>query len=99
LIELLKKSSHVGHTALAVANIRKYKEGGEFTSDIIFESDGLTNGFAFRTLQFPDSANEQWLTKTGFIADGTNEFTGLDSMNAFKSLDAENTDVYETAGG
>jgi hypothetical protein len=86
-----------GHAALAVANIRKYKEGGEYTTTI-FESDGLTNGFAFRTLQFPDSANAQWLTKTGFIADGTNEFTGLDSMNAFKSLDAENTDVYETAG-
>lgn len=51
----IMESDHIGHAALAVANVRKYQEGdGEFASDIYGEVDGKTNGVFHRLYQFGD---------------------------------------------
>lgn len=78
LFEMAKKADHLGHAALAIANIRKFKESEtEFESDMVAEFDGKTNGFAFRTLQFTTENLMGWLPKVGVFL----EDTKLDNVN------------------
>jgi hypothetical protein len=107
LYEMAKKSEHIGHAAVAIANIKKFKasNGTEFTSDLVFEVDGLTNGFGFRAMQFPvlkkgDGSGlnmEEWLEKVGVISPDSKNLGSLESMNGAKSLGQE--DVYISVGG
>jgi hypothetical protein len=51
------ESSHMGHAALAVANIERYQQAqGEFFVDLYGEVDGKTNGVFHRLYQFGDMA-------------------------------------------
>jgi len=102
LMSMAKEASHVGHAALALANIRKYKANDVINSDMVLEVDGLTNGFAFRALQYPvKSPNSpftptEWNEKIGFVSEGS-EFYALESMNGARALGQE--DVYISVGG
>ena len=107
LIDMIKGTngqdaiSHVGHGALALANIRKFINAKDtFTSDMVFEVDGLTNGFAFRALQFPmrtgtDQNLIGWAEKVGVVSDKSELYT-VNSMNAAKSKGVD--DVYISVG-
>lgn len=96
LFEMAKSAQHVGHAALAIANIRKYREkGAEFTSDMVLEVDGLTNGFAFRSLQFPKDSSDFWPSKIGFVTQ-TSALKDVESMNEAKSKKQD--DVYVSVG-
>jgi hypothetical protein len=102
LVTMMKASQHVGHAALAIANIRKYKDKSrKFTSDMVLEVDGLTNGFAFRIMQFPLATGSipatAWLEKIGFITEDNEELFNMESMNEAK--DNGMKDVYITVGG
>lgn len=66
LIGMVKDSEHIGHAMLAVANIRKAKQG-TFQSDMVMEMDGLTNGLSFRLVQFPMDDNIGLLPKVGVV--------------------------------
>jgi len=100
--------AHVGHAALAIANIRKFKDDkGVLTSDMVIEVDGLTNGFAFRAMQYPVGSakyTKEWLEKVGVI-DAENSNVGtkdgkplseLKSMNDARTTGLE--DVYISTG-
>ena len=97
------KAQHLGHAALAIANLAKYNEvgTGTFESDMVLEVDGLTNGFAFRSMQFPvasdgaDITPEQWLEKVGILQENS-ELYSLESMNGARNKDQE--DVYISVG-
>lgn len=103
LIEMMKGSErtraagHVGHAALAIANIRKYREAKDwFESDMVLEVDGLTNGFAFRAMQFPLGPTAlEWLSKVGVVTEDSNIY-GIESMN--EARDQGEEDVYITVG-
>jgi len=103
LYEMAKKVDHVGHAALAIANIKKFRNSkGTFTSDMVMEVDGLTNGFAFRAMQFPVNSAEspvsmtEWLEKVGIVFEGSDLYD-MDSMNGAK--DRGQDDVYISTGG
>lgn len=76
LVEMVKKSAHPGHAMLAVANIRKMREAknGKFESDLVLETDGLTNGLFFKFLQFPTQKVMQLLDKVGILLKGSKFF-------------------------
>jgi hypothetical protein len=101
LMAMAKKSAHVGHAALAISNIQKYMNNEIIDSDMVLEVDGLTNGFAFRILQFPlvpeGSAltAREWAEKVGFIKEES-ELYDLESMN--EARDAGSEDVYISVG-
>lgn len=102
LLEMVKKAAHVGHAALAVANIFKYHDttSNTFMSDMVLEVDGVTNGFAFRTMQYPIETEgasvkvKQWLEKVGVIFPDSPLFS-LKSMNG---VDSTHEDVYTSVG-
>ena len=109
LLEMAKQADHVGHAALAIANIRKYRDSsGTLDSDMVLEVDGLTNGFAFRALQYPVNESviidentvgmREWLEKVGVVQvnDSSPGISDLESMNAAR--DAGQEDVYITSG-
>jgi hypothetical protein len=97
LLEMTKDVDHLGHAALAIANIRKYMDNDtSFESDMVLEVDGLTNGFAFRAMQFPLGQKiYQWLEKVGVIR-ASSEFYSLSSMNGARDMNQE--DVYISVG-
>jgi hypothetical protein len=97
LVDMVKDVDHVGHAALAIANIRKYMDSDtNIESDMVLEVDGLTNGFAFRAMQFPLGAKAyQWLEKVGVIRSNS-DFYSLESMSGARDLDQE--DVYISVG-
>lgn len=102
LMEMAMKSAHIGHAALAIANIRKFADASDsFDSDMVLEVDGLTNGFAFRAMQFPVQTDTSsftptmWLEKVGVIPEGSLLFD-LDSMNGARNKGQE--DVYISVG-
>jgi hypothetical protein len=97
LLEMTEDVDHLGHAALAIANIRKYMDNDtSFESDMVLEVDGLTNGFAFRAMQFPLGQKiYQWLEKVGVIR-ASSEFYSLKSMNAARDMNQE--DVYISVG-
>lgn len=53
---------HVGHAIQAISNILKYQNAteGKFTSNILRETDGKTNGFAHKALQFALGTKEEY---------------------------------------
>lgn len=101
LMVMAKKAKHVGHAALAISNIQKYMNNEIIDSDMVLEVDGLTNGFAFRILQFPlvpegsELTAAEWAEKVGFIKEGS-ELYDLESMN--EARDAGSEDVYISVG-
>ena len=101
LVDMAMNADHIGHGLLAVANIKKFQKGGKtFESDMVAEYDGLTNGFAFRTMQFPVSG-DSWFTKIGFISKETfgdleGYYDGFSNMNQARDLGVE--DVYISVG-
>lgn len=105
LYEMAKKADHIGHAALAIANIIKFRNSkGTFTSDMVMEVDGLTNGFAFRAMQFPVNSEEspvsmeEWLEKVGILReDSESGMYDLESMNSAR--DNGQDDVYISTGG
>jgi hypothetical protein len=100
---------HIGHAASAIANIDKFNESSNsatFVSDIVLEVDGLTNGFAFRAMQYPVGKPDEvkaWLEKVGVIdtenssvgSDGS-PLSDLESMNSARK--AGQDDVYIHTG-
>ena len=100
LFRMAMESKHLGHAALAIANIRKYMDNDVIDSDMVLEVDGLTNGFAFRSMQFPvDSVDSpisstEWLEKVGVISENSLEFDSIKSMNSYTK-----NDVYISVGG
>lgn len=102
LIKMIHQADHVGHAALAVANLRKMRDSTQmFTSDMVLEVDGLTNGFAFRTVQFPVASEgspvsiNDWLEKVGILKKGS-KYYDLESMNGARTMEQE--DVYISVG-
>jgi hypothetical protein len=97
LLAMIADADHVGHAALAVANIRKYMDSTtSFNSDMVLEVDGLTNGFAFRAMQFPLGAKAyRWLEKVGVIRKQSVMYD-IESMNMAGSKGQE--DVYISVG-
>jgi len=97
LMGMANEADHVGHAALAISNIRKYMDSdGTVNSDMVMEVDGLTNGFAFRAMQFPLGKRAyEWLEKVGVIR-SSSKFYGLESMNGARDMDQE--DVYISVG-
>ena len=97
LMEMAKQADHVGHAALAIGNIRKYMNSDSIVnSDMVLEVDGLTNGFAFRAMQFPLGKKAYaWLEKVGVIR-SSSKFYGLESMNSARGMGQE--DVYISVG-
>lgn len=96
LIILAKESpklAHVGHTAVAIANIDKVQNGEAFESNLTVEFDGLTNGFAFSMLQFPQSGFKGWLDRIGMLLKGS-KYYEVDSMAEVRSLGF--LDTYES---
>ena len=96
LITLAKESpklAHVGHTAVAIANIDRVQNGEAFDSNLTVEFDGLTNGFAFSMLQFPQSGFKGWLDRIGMLLKGS-KYYEVDSMAEVRSLGF--LDTYES---
>ena len=83
---------HIGHAAIAVATVRKLQKREAFTTSMTVEFDGLTNGFSFRSMQFPLGAYDEWLPRVGVI-DGDSE---VGSMAEMKEDGME--DTYEVLG-
>lgn len=87
---------HVGHAALALVEIGKYNNSEVFSSNMTLETDGLTNGMAFKMLQFPldtgnvDASFEQMMQKTGVGSFG-------ESMAEWKG-EGKELDIYQTLG-
>ena len=82
----------VGLTALT-----HYKPEGNFTSDIIFEIDGIANGFANSILQFPSLKSidgSKDVTKERLAQTGTHIGKEGDDLNH----DPKASDVYTTLG-
>ena len=101
LKELSLSTDHLGHSCLGIANILKYQDAtGVFESDIVLETDGLTNGFAFRSLQYPifseDIGIEEWLEKVGVVLPSSKYYNTADSMNTV--IGSGLSDVYVTVG-
>jgi hypothetical protein len=101
LKELSLTTAHIGHSCLGIANIMKYQKAkGVFESDIVYETDGLTNGFAFRSLQFPvfskDVTTEEWLEKGGILLPSSDYYETAESMNSV--IGGDLLDVYTTVG-
>lgn len=92
------KFDHLGQALTALSTIKAYKQAKDdsetfFTSEMVYEVDGKTNGFAFRLMQFPIGNYEKWLPKVGVTLKGTEHYK-LDSMNALSASGVE-LDTYE----
>ena len=72
--EVKLEAEHIAHLLSAVENIKKYQAGkknGKFTSTLVFETDGITNGISIKLMQFADVTNlSKWLAKSGILIDG-----------------------------
>ena len=94
------KISHLGQAVAALSAIREYrraKEAGEetYSTTLTAEYDGLTNGFAFRLMQFPIGNYKQWLPKVGVVT-ADSEYYGVETAAEIKA--AGEADTYETQG-
>ena len=94
------KISHLGQALAAVGLIRDYRQAlsaGEatFKSTLTAEYDGLTNGFAFRLMQFPIGNYKEWLPKVGVV---TADSKYYDVGTAAEIKEAGESDTYETQG-
>lgn len=110
LVNAAKKADHLGHSFLAVDNIRKYKEAvesksGTFNSTMVREIDGKTNGFAHKVLQFPLGNYKELLKAVGIFTEDTKNTSYTDSegnvttreldSTADKVANGETPDVYQ----
>lgn len=98
---MVSKSSHIGHALLALANVKKYQASeGSFVSDMVMEMDGLTNGLAFRLVQFPMNDTMKLLPKVGVVME-SDPMWEAGTIAAVKDSDkkyGEFHDLYETVG-
>jgi hypothetical protein len=109
LLNVAKQTDHIGHSFLAVDNILKYRkafdEGANtFTSTMVKEIDGKTNGFAHKILQFPLGNYESLFKAVGIFSEETKYITYDDNgETASKEIDStadkvanrETPDVYQ----
>jgi hypothetical protein len=87
-------SDHLGHAALAIANIEKLLDGNEeFGSTMVVEIDGLTNGFSYKVMQTPTGNAKKWLFKVGLIAEDKISHMSMNEMDR-----AKENDVYLEGG-
>lgn len=51
----MSKGVYAGHVFLTLANVKKFQEAGSnyFVDTTVYETDGLTNGIAFKMMQYP----------------------------------------------
>ena len=93
-----ERVEHLGHALLGLANVRKLNKGEPFTSDLVLETDGLTNGMAFRFVQFlrTDVLKGGLLDKVGVLLSGS-KFYDAKTMAEVKE-GKEFLDLYETVG-
>lgn len=98
------KFEELSHAVMALTEGKKYvaANGKPFKSSMILESDGLTNGFAFKMLQYLVTKNDsfdldqhliEWLDKAG-ISIGKDKVEAV--VNRIKSGDI--VDAYRTLG-
>lgn len=98
------KFEELSHAVMALVEGRKYvaAEGKDFDTSMILESDGLTNGFAFKMLQYLVTKNDsfeidehliKWLEKAG-VTIGTKETEAV--VNKIK--EGKIVDAYRTLG-
>lgn len=87
---------HLGQVAVAIAAIDAYQNSTDkFDTSLVVEFDGLTNGFAFKVLQYPLANYKEWLPKIGVLAsDVYPEAKSMNEVRGSKTL----LDVYETIG-
>lgn len=108
--EVVLNVEHLSHAIHAAREVDKFNKGEKFRTRLPIEVDGLTNGFALKTLQMPvmDDANGemsktwQWLSKAGIIVGDRTKYTGMETggMNDIQA-NKEVTkfrDGYETLG-
>lgn len=94
---------HLGHAILALTNIERYqKNDTEFTSTILRETDGKTNGYAHKVLQMPLSGFEKLLKAVGIrdIDETYTDSEGTHPLNSTIQATATkmNGDVYQLIG-
>lgn len=94
---MVKDSEHIGHAMLALANIRKAKQG-DFTSDMVMEMDGLTNGLGFRLVQFPMDDTMKLLPKVGVVRESDPMWEAETIAEVKDGKYGEFLDLYETVG-
>lgn len=98
------KFEELSHAVMALVEGRKYVAAGgnDFDTSMILESDGLTNGFAFKMLQYLVTKNDsfeidehliKWLEKAG-VTIGTKETEAV--VNKIK--EGKIVDAYRTLG-
>lgn len=98
------KFEELSHSVMALVEGRKYvaAEGKDFDTSMILESDGLTNGFAFKMLQYLVTKNDsfeldehliKWLEKAG-VTIGAKETEAV--VNKIK--EGKIVDAYRTLG-
>lgn len=98
------KFEELSHAVMALVEGRKYVEAGgkDFDTSMILESDGLTNGFAFKMLQYLVTKNDsfeldehliKWLEKAG-VTIGAKETEAV--VNKIK--EGKIVDAYRTLG-
>ena len=98
------KFEELSHAVMALVEGRKYVEanGKDFETSMILESDGLTNGFAFKMLQYLVTKNDsfeldehliKWLEKAG-VTIGAKETEAV--VNKIK--EGKIVDAYRTLG-
>lgn len=98
------KFEELSHAVMALVEGRKYVAAGgkDFNTSMILESDGLTNGFAFKMLQYLVTKNDsfeldehliKWLEKAG-ITIGAKETEAV--VNKIK--EGKIVDAYRTLG-
>lgn len=94
---MVKDSEHVGHAMLALANVRKAREG-DFKSDLVMEMDGLTNGLAFRLVQFAMDDTMKLLPKVGVVRESDPMWETGTIAEVKDGKYGEFLDLYETVG-
>ena len=103
LKDMVTSADHKGHAMLAIGNIRKFQGDGKwFSSDMVTEYDGLTNGLAFKFVQFALNSVMTLLPKVGVIRNipKNEELWKYDSISEIKANKGVIgfLDVYETIG-
>ena len=98
------KIKELSHSVMALVEGRKYVEAGgkDFKTSMVLESDGLTNGFAFKMLQYLvtkedsftlDTHLVEWLEKAGITVGEKVARAVVDKIR-----NNEITDAYRTLG-
>ncbi len=71
----------------ALTGLSKYKENDTFTSDIVFEIDGITNGFAINVMQFPMFTDEEGNDDIETQLNRTGTYIGNDTRHKTEAKD------------